>query len=304
MNGILIIDKPQDYTSFDVVAVVRGCLRERKAGHTGTLDPMATGVLPILLGSATKVQSLLPDTDKEYEASFRLGLTTDTLDITGQVRSEHPADCTAEEIEAQLPPFRGDILQRPPMYSAVYKNGVRLYELARQGIETEREERPVRIDCLELLSFDTAAQTGRLRIVCSKGTYIRSLCDDIGQRLGCGAVLTALRRVKACGYTVEDAIPLTEIRRMAPEGQEAFLPLLRPVDSVFTVFPSVKVSEGQAHRFRNGAALRIDRLRALQLPADGTRYRVYAPDGVFLGIGEVSLTQEALCVKKLFDKHE
>lgn len=303
MNGILIIDKPQDYTSFDVVAVVRGCVRERKAGHTGTLDPMATGVLPILLGSATKVQSLLPDTDKEYEASFRLGLTTDTLDITGTVRSESPAHCTAADMEALLPPFRGDILQRPPMYSAVYKNGVRLYELARQGIETEREERPVHIERLELLDFDEATQSGRLQVVCSKGTYIRSLCDDIGRRLGCGAVLTALRRVRACGYTISEATPLAEIRRLAPEGQEVFLPLLRPVDSVFTVFPAVKVSDKQAQRFRNGASLLLGRLKALSSPEEGALYRVYAPDGVFLGIGEASLPQEALLVKKLFDKN-
>ncbi len=303
MNGILIIDKPQDYTSFDVVAVVRGCVRERKAGHTGTLDPMATGVLPILLGSATKVQSLLPDTDKEYTAAFRLGLTTDTLDITGKVLSECTPHCTAQDIEALLPQFRGDILQKPPMYSAVCKNGVRLYELARKGLETEREARPVHISRLALLDFDTTTQSGSLQVVCSKGTYIRSLCDDIGQLLGCGGVLTALRRVKACGYTLTDAVPLSEIRRLAPEGQQAFLPFLHPVDSVFAVFPPVSVSEKQAQRFRNGAALLLERLKSLSNPAEGQLCRVYAPDGTFLGIGEVDLTAEALRVKKLFDKN-
>ena len=280
MNGILIIDKPQDYTSFDVVAVVRGCVRERKAGHTGTLDPMATGVLPILLGTATKVQSLLPDTDKEYEAFFRLGLTTDTLDITGKVLHETTACHTSADIEALLPQFRGDILQKPPMYSAVYKNGVRLYELARQGIETEREARPVHISRLELLQFDEATQSGRLQVICSK-----------------------VRRVRACGYTIAQATPLAEIRRLAPEGQEAFIPLLRPVDSVFAEFPCVRVSEKQAQRFRNGAPLLLSRLKSLSTPVQQTFYRVYAPDGCFLGIGEPSMATEELLVKKLFDKN-
>ena len=151
MNGILIIDKPKDFTSFDVTAVVRGCMHQRKTGHTGTLDPMATGVLPMLLGSATKAQELLPDTDKEYEADFRLGLTTDTLDITGQALSRSEQRASKEELEALLPRFRGHILQKPPMYSAVYKDGVRLYELARKGIEVEREARPVEVQVLELL---------------------------------------------------------------------------------------------------------------------------------------------------------
>ena len=142
MNGILIIDKPEAFTSFDVIAIVRGCMHERKTGHTGTLDPMATGVLPILLGSATKAQDIMPDTDKEYEAGFRLGITTDTLDITGKVLSSNNNAVSLEELEAVLPRFRGNIMQKPPMYSAVYKNGVRLYELARKGIEVEREERP------------------------------------------------------------------------------------------------------------------------------------------------------------------
>ena len=197
MNGILIIDKPQDFTSFDVIAIVRGCMHERKTGHTGTLDPMATGVLPILLGSATKAQELLPDTDKEYIAEFRLGMTTDTLDITGKTLSTSDAEVTREQLEEVLPKFRGDIMQKPPMYSAVYKDGVRLYELARKGIEVEREERPANVSLLELTHFDEAAQSGSLKISCSKGTYIRVICDDIGRLLGCGCVMTSLRRTRA-----------------------------------------------------------------------------------------------------------
>lgn len=300
MNGILVIDKPQDFTSFDVVAVVRGCLRERKAGHTGTLDPMATGVLPVLLGSATKAQSLLPDTDKEYEASFQLGLTTDTLDITGKVMSRTPAAVRTEQMEALLPQFRGDILQLPPMFSAVYKNGVRLYELARQGIETEREPRQVHIASLELKDFDEQTQSGSLSVCCSKGTYIRSLCDDIGRLLGCGGVLTALRRTRACGFSLEDAIPLSEIRRLAPEGAAAFEKLVRPVDSIFEEFSSVSVSEKQAVRFKNGAPLSLSRLKSLSVPDRETLLRVYAPSGVFLGIGRISPESDELRAHKQF----
>ncbi len=300
MNGILIIDKPQDFTSFDVVAVVRGCLRERKAGHTGTLDPMATGVLPILLGSATKAQSILPDTDKEYEASFRLGMTTDTLDITGKVLNETESCVKAQEIEDLLPQFTGDIMQMPPMYSAVYKNGVRLYELARQGIETEREMRAVHISALELTDFDEERQSGTFRVSCSKGTYIRSLCDDIGKLLGCGAVLTALRRTKACGFTIADAIPLETIREMAKSGAEVFESLIRPADSIFSELPTVSVSEKQAFRFKNGAPLSLAYLKWLKKPLAETLYRVYAPNGIFLGIGRITPETEELKVYKMF----
>lgn len=298
MNGILIIDKPTDYTSFDVIAVVRGCLKERRAGHTGTLDPMATGVLPVLLGSATRAQDLLPDTDKEYEADFRLGLATDTLDITGTVLREAPAHATQEQIEALLPQFRGDIMQVPPMYSAVCKNGVRLYTLARQGIQTEREARPVHISLLELLSFDKASQCGRLHIACSKGTYIRVICDDIGRLLGCGCVMTALRRTRACGFTLEDAVPLSEIRRLAPLGQEAFAPLLRPVDSVFKELPAVFLSADQTQRFENGAGIALSRVNALPQQTDGCFYRIYGPDKSFLGLGRID--GDELRVKKRF----
>ncbi len=300
MNGILIIDKPQDYTSFDVVAVVRGCVRERKAGHTGTLDPMATGVLPILLGSATKAQSLLPDTDKEYIAGFRLGITTDTLDISGTVKSRCESSVTSDGIEALLPRFRGDIMQVPPMYSAVFKNGVRLYELARQGIETQREPRQVHVGKLELTGFDPAEQSGSLLVSCSKGTYIRSICDDIGRLLGCGCVMTSLRRTRACGFDVSQAVPLDRIRDLAKQGEGAFDGLILPVDSVFSELPAVHISEKQAVRFKNGAPLTISRLRSLKDPKDGELFRVYRSDGLFLAIGQVSLEKQELAVKKQF----
>lgn len=300
MNGILIIDKPTDFTSFDVIAIVRGCMHERKTGHTGTLDPMATGVLPVLLGSATKAQELLPDTDKEYIAEFRFGMTTDTLDITGKVLSTSDIKVTREQLEKVLPEFRGDIMQKPPMYSAVYKDGVRLYELARKGIEVEREERPANVSLLELTDFDEDAQCGSIKISCSKGTYIRVICDDIGRLLGCGCVMTSLKRTRACGYTLDDAVTLAKLRELAPLGQAESL--VKPVDSIFAHLRSVKISEKQTVRFKNGASLMLSRLSSIKNTDDGELFRVYGYDGEFLGLGMTDMEKQSLTVRKRFDQ--
>lgn len=297
MNGIIVINKQQDFTSFDVVAVVRGILREKKTGHSGTLDPMATGVLPVLVGRAAKAQSLLPDTDKEYEADFRLGITTDTLDVWGTVQSETASSCSAGDVLKALEPLRGDIMQTPPMYSAVQKDGVRLYDLARQGIEVERRPRPVHIGRLELLSFDEETQRGRLLISCSKGTYIRVICDDIGKALGCGCIMTALVRTRACGFTLEDAVTLRELEAMKNEGRAE--ELIKPVDSIFRCYDRIYISEKQSVRFRNGGGLSLDRVRSVKDRTDGRMYRVY--DGrTFLGLGIIDASKEELSVKKLF----
>ena len=297
MNGIIIIDKPSGFTSFDAVAVVRKCLGERKTGHTGTLDPMATGVLPILLGCATKAQSLLPDSGKEYEAEFKLGITTDTLDVTGKILTQQNSDITAEQINAVLPNFRGNIMQVPPMYSAVSKNGVRLYELARKGIETEREARPITVHSLELLSFDEQNQCGKLKIMCSKGTYVRVICDDIGKLLGCGCVLTSLRRTYACGYTLENAVDIDTLRRLSAEG--GIEKYIKSVDSIFLEYDSVNVTEKQAVRFNNGGALSLSLLNGLKSEDDGVLYRVYGGN-TFLGLGVVNSEKGELAVKKRF----
>ena len=302
MNGIIVIDKPQDFTSFDVVAVVRKTLHEKKIGHSGTLDPMATGVLPILIGKAAKAQSLLPDTDKEYCANFRLGITTDTMDMTGKVLSQSECSLSRDDLEAVLPGFRGDIMQIPPMYSAVSKNGVRLYELARKGIEVEREARPVTISTLELLSFDESSQSGSIRISCSKGTYIRVICDDIGKKLGCGCVMTALRRTKACGYELSDSITLEKLKQLAEEGKEESV--IRPTDSIFGCFPRVTASEKQTFRFLNGGGLMLSRLKELKNIKDGAVYRVYGtvngtPE-TFIGLGITDLEKQELSVRKRF----
>lgn len=240
LNGILCIDKPQGFTSFDVVAKLRGIAKTRRIGHAGTLDPMATGVLPLFLGRATKACDLLPDQDKRYTAVFRLGLETDTLDITGTVVSEHPVEVSEAQVREAASRFTGEILQVPPMYSALKVGGKKLCDLARQGVEVEREARPVRIHRLEFLSCDSAAQTYTIDVACSKGTYIRTLVADIGRVLGCGAVLTALRRTEAAGYDLGGCVTLEEVQGCADAGR---LPdLLRPVSSAFG-----RLEIGRAH---------------------------------------------------------
>ena len=296
MNGILIVDKPTDFTSFDVVAVIRKTLHEKKTGHTGTLDPMATGVLPILLGNATKVQQYLSDTDKEYICSFKFGITTDTLDITGKIINEYPANVTLNQIEDILSKFRGDILQKPPMYSAVSKNGVRLYELARKGIEIEREARPVTISKLELLEFDESAQCGKLQIACSKGTYIRVICDDIGKELQCGCVMTALRRTKACGFDESQAIPLQNIREL---DADRVTPYIKPVESIFIHIPKINITEKQAFRFSNGGNLMLSRLKDIPDKTNGSLYRVCYQDE-FIGLGSIDAENDELKFEKKF----
>ncbi|MDD5952650.1 MAG: tRNA pseudouridine(55) synthase TruB [Oscillospiraceae bacterium] len=300
MDGILVIDKPKAYTSFDVVAVMRKLCGEKKIGHTGTLDPMATGVLPILVGKATRCAPFIDDTDKEYEAEFQLGLSTDTQDITGTVVSKTPHRVTREEIEAVLPRFRGEILQLPPMYSAVQIDGKRLYSLARQGIEVEREKRPVTIYQCDLLSFDEETQRGRLLIMCSKGTYIRTLCSDIGQALGSLGVLTSLRRTVACGFSLRYALPLEKAREIVASGG-SMKEYLLPIEAVFADVPKVKITAAQMTRFCNGGALSLERTKIP--PADwleGRTYRVISPEEEFLGLGQISRKNDELKILRLF----
>lgn len=288
MNGILVIDKPREFTSFDVIAVIRRITGQRKAGHTGTLDPNATGVLPVLLGSATKVQDLILNHDKTYEADFRLGLTSDTLDIWGNVTSECETHFTKADLLALLPKFTGEIEQVPPMYSAVQKNGQRLYDLARRGIEVERETRKVTVYRLELLEFDEAAQEGRLLAECSKGTYIRTIIDDLGKCLGCGAVMTELRRTNACGFSLEDSITLDRAKELAQNGE--LEKQIRSVESMFMECGYVAVTDAQAKRFLNGGALDISRTYLAKVNVqDKDIYRVKTEDNRFLGLGIVDL---------------
>ncbi len=284
MNGILLIDKPKGFTSFDVIAVIRRITGQRKAGHTGTLDPNATGVLPILLGTATKTQDLILNHDKTYIADFALGITTDTLDIWGTVKSKTEADVKRDEIEALIPDFTGTIEQIPPMFSAVQKDGQRLYDLARKGIEVERKSRKVTVYSLKLLDFDESAQTGRLEISCSKGTYVRSLIDDIGKRLGAGAVMTSLCRTSACGFSLNDCISLENARALAEGGELARR--VKSVESLFEACGWVGVSDAQARRFSNGGALDMSRTYLKNIDVeDGKIFRVKTRNGKFLGLG-------------------
>ncbi len=288
MNGVLIINKPMDFTSFDAVAVTRRASGQRKTGHCGTLDPNATGVLPVLLGVATKAQDILPNHDKEYVAELKFGLETDTLDIWGEVLREEKSTVTKVQFESILENFRGNIMQVPPMYSALKKDGKRLYDLARQGIKVEREARPVTIYSLTSESFDEENQTAKIKVACSKGTYIRSLIDDIGKALGTIAVMTSLCRTKACGFSLEEAVTMNELKSLTAEEIEA---RLLPIERLFDTYREVSVSEAQSIRFKNGGALGLERLRSL--PKDTAQseiFRVKFQDK-FLGLGIIKETE-------------
>ena len=267
MNGIVIVDKPQGWTSQDVTARLRRVFNTRRIGHGGTLDPMATGVLPVFVGRATRGVEFFEHAEKTYETVLRLGITTDKEDITGTVLSERDAFVTGEMLEAVLPRFRGEILQVPPMYSALKVNGQKLYDLARKGKEVERQPRPITIHELTLLGMD--AEGIRLRVRCSKGTYIRTLCKDIGEALGCGGCMAALRRVQAGEYTAAEAVPLQTL--LETEDPEQYL---RPVDSMFRNYPAVTLTPKQETRCRNGNSFSV----AME---NGT-YRAYGQDGEFL----------------------
>lgn len=286
MTGIICVNKDKDITSFGVVAKTRGITRERKAGHTGTLDPMATGVLPIMLGGATRFLNFLPDSDKGYRASFVLGKTTDTLDITGTITGEYEVNATLDDVLAVLPRFVGKIKQVPPMYSAKSVDGVRLYDLARQGVEIEREACDVEIK--ELAFVEQVGDEFVIDVLCSKGTYIRSLIDDIGRELGCGAVMTSLCRTRAMGFTLDDAVSLDDLQGIKDNG-EGFAPVLHSVEEIFADYKRIYVSPKQAIRFSNGGALDVARIKH-NIPVNEA-VCVYGSDNTFLGLGESDGTE-------------
>ena len=270
-SGIIIIDKPQGWTSQDVASKLRGVFHERRVGHGGTLDPMATGVLPIFIGRATRGVEFFESAEKEYVAGLRLGLETNTQDTTGETVAEHPVSVTREQVEEVLRRFVGPQEQIPPMYSAVKIGGKKLYELARQGKTVERKPRSIEILELELLEGENADYLIRVR--CSKGTYVRTLCHDIGQVLGCGGCMSSLRRTAAGCYPLTQAVTMEELLRQ--ENPES---LLLPVDSLFAHLPATTVRQALLKPIFNGAAVKTT-LAAGQ-------YRVYAPDGTFLMVGQ------------------
>lgn len=294
MNGIIIVDKPAGITSFDVVSRLRKLTGERKIGHAGTLDPMATGVLPLFLGSATRAVSLLPCQDKRYTAGMKLGITTDTGDITGHILSRAGVHATGEDVIRTAESFRGPILQTPPMVSAVRYQGHHLYEYARAGVEVPRPPRPVTVYDLAVRSTDEAAGEYELEVSCSKGTYIRTLITDIGQRLGGGAVMTSLRRTFAAGFPIESAFTLEQLARLAADGRLEECRL--DIETPFSSLPAVEVTSRQAVRFRNGGGLSLRRVDAA--PSEGS-CRVWG-EGRLLGIARVDQDAQELRVAALF----
>ena len=270
-NGIIIIDKPAGWTSMDVCAKLRGILHEKRVGHAGTLDPMATGVLPVFIGQATKAVSFAENGRKVYETVLQLGRVTDTQDTTGETLEERAVTVTADDVRAALPRFLGEIEQIPPMYSAIKVNGQKLYDLARQGKEVARKPRRITIYDLALTEELGNGQYA-LRVECSKGTYIRTLCHDLGQALGCGGCMAALRRTEASGFGIGEAVTLEDAAR---EGEA----LLRPLDSLFRVYPAFTIPNAALEKkCLCGNPLRVSL-------ADGI-YRVYGCDGTFLALSE------------------
>ena len=272
MNGIVIVDKPQGWTSQDVTARLRRVYATRRIGHGGTLDPMATGVLPVFVGRATRGVEFFEHAEKTYETVLLLGRTTDTQDVTGTTLAEKTVRLSPADIERVLPRFRGDILQVPPMYSALKVNGKKLYELARKGQEVERQPRPITVFELTDLGFDGTRLS--LRVRCSKGTYIRTLCQDIGEALGCGGCMEALRRVRAGEYGIQEAVPLEQL--LESETPERYL---RGLDTMFAHCPAVTLTPNQEKRCRNG--------NPFSSPLPQGTYRAYSQSGEFLMLAKV-----------------
>ena len=297
MNGFVFVDKPKDISSFLLCAKVRRIFGEKKSGHTGTLDPMATGVMVVALSAATRFIELIPETGKAYKASFLLGKETDTLDITGNVLSVCDVSVKKEEIEAVLEKFKGETFQLPPMYSALKKDGVRLYELARKGESIEREKRKINISSLRLLSYDERTHEGELYVECSAGTYVRSLIYDIGEALSTKAVMTALRRTKANAAAIEQCFTLEELGKL--KEVDKLSTAVIPIENVLS-FEKINVSENQAKRFSNGGELFLERIA--KKTTDGALYSVLSPKNEFLGVAVSDFESGLLKPRKIMSK--
>ncbi len=286
LHGVLAVYKEEGYTSNDVVAKLRGILHMKKIGHTGTLDPAAKGVLPVCLGKGTKIISLLEDTDKTYECSCRLGITTDTEDMTGKVLTRSDTgSIRQDDIIKTLLSFEGEYMQIPPMYSAKKVNGKKLYELAREGIEIERKPCRVYIRSVRIKDIRPEDQTFSFEVSCSKGTYIRSLCRDIGEKLGCGACMQSLLRTRACGMGIDECLKLSDIEELSRAGE--IEKRIKKIDEMFPDLPQIRVDEGEDKGVING--------NVLSIPKPDGRYRVYLSDGRFAAIYEIRDKRADLC---------
>jgi len=297
IDGIILIDKPADFTSFDVVAKLRGIVGTKKIGHGGTLDPMATGVLPVFLGTATRCCSLLPEKRKRYRARFRLGISTDTQDISGRETARREVTASEADVIAAADSFLGKSEQLPPMYSAVKVNGRRLYDLARKNLEVEREKRTIEIFSLKVERFAQDEYT--IEVECSQGTYIRTLCSDIGERLGCGATVTYLRRTGSSGFGEERCVTMEKVRELVAEGRLG--EILLTADSVFTQYPAYTLGEFDARLHLNGVRIWLSRLE--ELPETDGYIRVYDENGQFLSLSETDREAGQLVPKAYFCRY-
>ncbi|MGN0570372.1 MAG: tRNA pseudouridine(55) synthase TruB [Candidatus Fimenecus sp.] len=297
MTGIICLDKPRGMTSFTAVKKMSRLLGIKKSGHTGTLDPMATGLLVVMLSGCTRFIELLPEHKKSYTARVRLGITTDTLDITGNVLSQSEVDVSETRLLSVAEKFKGDILQTPPMFSALKKDGVRLYDMARKGVEIQREQRKIAIESLKIYDFNGTEFS--MDVTCSAGTYVRSLCDDIGKELGCGACLTELRRTEANGFSVDNAVTLEQLEHLVADNNVESI--IIPIEKALEIYGKITVTGAQARRFYNGGALSYNRLNCQ--PEKGI-YRVYSPENKLLGIGEITEEKVELAVKRVLVSDE
>ncbi len=297
MNGILLINKPQGFTSFDVIAKLRGILRIKRLGHAGTLDPMATGVLPVFVGKATRACDILPNNEKSYTASFKLGVKTDTQDSSGTVVSKSDKRVSKSILEDILTLFKGETEQFPPMYSAVSVNGQRLYDLARQGIEVERQPRTIFIEEIKLNGFDEESQTGEMFISCSKGTYIRTIIHDIGEKLGCGGIMTALVRNSSSGFKLSDCLSFEDV--ISLKEQNKLEDRIIPIERAFECLEKIILTNEQTVMYKNGVKLDINRI---DVNVSDNKYRVYSNDDRFLGTATIRKeTMELICDKNFFE---
>ncbi len=278
MDGIIVINKPLGRTSHDMVSFIRRLLGIKKVGHTGTLDPDATGVLPVCIGKATKTADMLTASDKAYRAQLVLGMMTDTGDASGEILAEQPVAVTKEKIEEVIKEFIGEIEQIPPMFSAIKKDGKKLYELARAGITIPREKRKVTIFDIEIEEIDLEIGTVTINVKCSKGTYIRTLCEDIGMKLGCGAYMNTLIRTKSASFTLEESYSCEELQKLAEEGK--IEDIIIPIDKVFSAYKAVKLNEFLSQKAKNGVKIRYKGLE------NGANYRVYDSENTFICISK------------------
>lgn len=283
MDGIIVIYKEKDWTSFDVVAKLRGIFHEKRIGHGGTLDPMAEGVLPVFVGKSARACDMLPCEEKEYVAGFELGMTSDTLDITGKVSKKKQTSFTKNEICDACGKFVGDILQIPPMYSAIKINGKKLYDLAREGKTVEREPRPVTVYEIEVLDFCEKTQTGKMRVKCKKGTYIRSIIDDLGKELSCGAVMTSLERTASAGFFKADALRISQVEEIFNRGEieNVLMNVEKAFDKAYE--GRVFLSERLTHLYKNGVKLSVGQ-EGLVVKNQSETMLAYGSEGEFLGL--------------------